>query len=320
MKLHRLIAILLLMETRGNINANNLAQVLDVSKRTIHRDIEELCQAGVPIASSAGQSGGYYLLNGYSSCLKSLCTDEVITLYLCGIGIHPQRHTDSGIILQNALLKLEKTLSPSYTVDIQNVRNRFLFDPETWWNHKEIVCLEILRKAVLQSKKLKITYLTASLGKNELNERMVYPYGLVVKHSDWYLVGYCESKDSVRIFKCDRISSVDLLPDSFTIPKDFSLENYWNKSVIQFKDKVSYKPEYPVILRILNNDFKLPENFEIVEFNNSSVTINLYSFANAINIVWELKNDVAVIEPYDLKQHIWVMAEQFVNNYKFSSS
>lgn len=316
MKLHRLIAILLLMEARGTINANELAQALEVSKRTIHRDIDELSQAGVPIASTTGQSGGYYLLNGYTSSLKSLCTDEVITLYLSGIGIQPQKHTDSGISLQNALLKLEKILSPSYARDIQNVRQRFLFDPETWWNHKDISCLETLRKSVLQSKKLKLTYLTASLGENELNKRVVYPYGLVVKRSEWYLIGFCENRNSIRTFKCDRIIDVDILPDSFTIPEEFSLENYWNDSVFKFKDKVSSKPEYPVILRILNNDFKLPENFEIIECNNSRVTINLYSFANAINAVWELKNNVAVIEPYDLKQYIWDMAEQLANNYK----
>ena len=314
MKLNRLIAILLLMESRGNINANELARALEVSKRTIHRDIEELCQAGVPIASSAGQSGGYYLMNGYTSSLKSLCTDEVITLYLSGIGIHPQKHTESGISLHNALLKLEKMLSPSYSKDIKNVRQRFLFDPEMWWNHKDVSCLETIRKSVLQSRKLKLAYITSSLGRNDLNDRIVNPYGLVVKHSEWYLVGFCESRNSIRTFKCDRITSADILPDTFSMPEYFSLTDYWHESVEKFKDKVSSKPVYPVTLKILNSDFKLPENFEIVENSGSYVTANLYSFANAANAVWELKNNATIIEPHDLKEYLRSMAEQFLKN------
>lgn len=314
MKLHRLIAILLLMESRGNMNANELAQALEVSKRTIHRDIEELCQAGIPIASNAGQSGGYYLMNGYTSSLKSLCTDEVITLYLSGIGIHPQKHTESGISLQNALLKLEKMLSPSYSKDIKNVRQRFLFDPEMWWNHKDVSCLETLRKSVLQSRKLKLAYITSSLGRNDLNDRIVHPYGLVVKHSEWYLVGFCESRNSVRTFKCDRIISADILPDTFSMPEDFSLTDYWLVSVEKFKDRVSSKPVYLVTLKILENDFKLPENFEIVENSGLYVTVNLYSFVNAANVIWELKNKVTIIEPLDLKEYLRNIAEQFLKN------
>jgi predicted DNA-binding transcriptional regulator YafY len=309
MKLNRLIAILLFMESRGNINANELANALEVSKRTIHRDIEELCEAGVPIASSVGQSGGYYLLNGYTSSLKSLCTDEVITLYLSGIGIHPQKHTDSGISLQNALMKLEKILSPSYAKDIKNVRQRFLFDPEMWWNHKDISCLETLRKSVLQSKKLKLYYLTASLGKSDLNERSVCPYGMVVKHGEWYLVGFCESKNSIRTFKCDRIISADMLSDFFIIPEEFSLDEYWRENVDKFKNIVSSKTDYLVRLRVENKDFKLPENLEIIENCDSSVVVNLYSFTNAVNVVWELKQNVAVIEPDELKQHIYGLVE-----------
>jgi predicted DNA-binding transcriptional regulator YafY len=315
MKLNRLIAILLLMESRGNINVNELARALEVSKRTIHRDIEELCEAGVPIASSVGQSGGYYLLNGYTSCLKSLCTDEVITLYLSGIGIHPQKHTESGISLQNALMKLEKILSPSYAKDIKNVRQRFLFDPEMWWNHKDISFLEILRKSVLQSKKVNLSYLTASLGKSDINGRTVCPYGMVVKHGEWYLVGYCESKNSIRTFKCDRIISADLLPDSFIIPEEFSLDEYWNDSVDKFKNKVSLMPNYPVRLRIEKKDFKLPENIEIIEETDSAVILNLYSFSNAIDVIWNLKQHVAVIAPDELKHHIYSLAEQLLKKY-----
>jgi predicted DNA-binding transcriptional regulator YafY len=315
MKLHRLIAIILLMEARGTINANEFAQALEVSKRTIHRDIEELSQAGVPIASTAGQSGGYYLLNGYTSSLKSLCTDEVITLYLSGIGVHPQKHTDSGISLQNALLKLEKILSPSYARDIQNVRQRFLFDQDMWWNHKDISCLETLRKSVLQSKKLQLDYLTASLGKSDLNRRIVCPYGMVVKHSEWYLVGFCESKNSIRTFKCDRIISADVLPDSFIIPEEFSLDEYWNDSVDKFKNIVSSKPNYPVQLRIENKEFKLPDNVEIIEACGSNVVVNLYSFTSAINTIWDLKQNVTVIEPDELKLHIYNLAEQLLKKY-----
>ncbi len=124
----------------------------------------------------------------------------------------------------------------------------------------------------------------------------------------------CESQNTVRTFKCDRVIGADILPDTFSVPEDFSLTVYWHESVKKFKDRVSSKPVYPVTLKILNNDFNLPENFDIVENNGPYITINLYSFANAAAAVWELKNNAAIIEPYDLKEYLRSMAEQFLRN------
>lgn len=109
MRLHRLVAILLLLESRGKLKAKELAEALETSVRSIYRDVDTLAEAGIPIVSASGPSGGLSLMEGYTVNLKSLHNDEVVHLYLTGLGIYSGAGTESGHKLQNALLKLENT-------------------------------------------------------------------------------------------------------------------------------------------------------------------------------------------------------------------
>ena len=102
MRLHRLFGILLLMESRGTIKACELAEAFETSERTIYRDIEILCESGVPIRSDFGPNGGFSLMDRYTLNSAALHCDEVVSLYLCGIGIHPARHSDASVNLKNS--------------------------------------------------------------------------------------------------------------------------------------------------------------------------------------------------------------------------
>lgn len=125
-RVHRLIAIMLLIESRGRIKANELAAALETSVRSIYRDIDVLAEAGIPIVTATGPNGGISLMEGYIVNLKQLNGDELVHLYLTGLGFHHGRQKESTLKLKNAMLKLEKTLPPAYREDITKAKNVFI--------------------------------------------------------------------------------------------------------------------------------------------------------------------------------------------------
>lgn len=240
MRLNRLIAILLLLESRGLVKARELADALETCERTIYRDIDALCAAGVPILSDTGPNGGFSLMEGYSERLSELRADDVVNLYLSGIGVRPERQSESSLGLANTLRRLEASLPAAYRPDVEKAKTRFYFDPEIWWRERApIPCMDTLRHAVWDSVKLRITYRKTSFDQDETSERVICPYGLVVKDTEWYLAAHCDTAGDMRSFKCERIlSAVRLENDRFQIPDDFSLEVFWRNHVQGFKQKV----------------------------------------------------------------------------------
>ncbi|HEX2979311.1 MAG TPA: WYL domain-containing protein [Anaerolineaceae bacterium] len=239
MRLHRLIAILLLLEARGQVKARELAEALETSERTVYRDIETLCEAGVPIAALAGPLGGFSLMPGYSVNPKDLHADDIINLFLSGIGVRPEEHSEASLNLKTTLLKLEKSVPGQYLPEIRMARERFYFDPSLWFDEKPALnYLDTLRKSVWTSQKVRLVHTKSSEDSGETTVRTVRPYGLVVKNTDWYLVAYCETRQDIRVFKCDRVRMAELLEERFSYPEGFNLEEFWHGWVRGFKDRV----------------------------------------------------------------------------------
>ena len=236
MRLHRLIAILLLLESRGRLKAGELADALEVSERTIHRDIETLCEAGIPIEAMAGPTGGFRLMDGYTSHLPQVRQDEAVGLFLRGIGMDAVEQREAHVDLQRALGRLESRLPDRYQTDIRLAQKRFYFDPDPWWEGLPVsYYLDALRQGVWHSRKVAIEYESTSRGRTE---RVVRPYGLVVKAMHWYLVAYCEAREAVRTFSVFRIHSARLLDETFTWPDGFSLQTYWRERVREWSAEV----------------------------------------------------------------------------------
>ena len=224
MRLHRLIAILLLLESRGQLKARELAGALEVSERSIHRDVATLCEAGVPVEAVAGPTGGFRLAEGYTNRLPQIHHDEAIGLFLRGVGMEPFEQREAHMDLQRALGRLESRLPECYRQDVRVAQKRFYFDPAPWWEGVPTFHLDVLRQGVWRSRKVSIDYENAS---GERARRVVRPYGLVVKTMRWYLVAYCEVREAMRTFNVSRIREAKVLEDAFILPEDFSLESYW---------------------------------------------------------------------------------------------
>ncbi|MGF7059025.1 helix-turn-helix transcriptional regulator [Brassicibacter mesophilus] len=320
MRIHRLLGILLLLESRECIKAKDLAEAFEVSKRTVHRDIDILCECGVPITSIAGPVGGYSLMNGYTLNIKTMNVDELITLYLSGMGLHPTKYSNANINLKNAILKLENTVPQKYSEDIQKAKERFHFDPDSWWKSNiNIPHLDTLRKALMQSKKIELTYTNSSMGTHQTKTRIIRPYGLVVKNSEWYLVAFCESKNALRVFKCNRVSEALKLDDTFSIPCDFQLESFWKKWIVNFKQLLSEVPFYPVSLRLLSITKEELVKMDIIEQSQLNkediILVNLYTYDNACKRIIEYGNTIEVLSPELLRNFVINSAKDIINIY-----
>lgn len=242
MRLHRLIAILLLLESHGRLKACELADALEVSERTIYRDVETLCEAGIPIEAAAGPFGGFRLMEGYTNHLPRMPYDEAIGLFLRGIGMDRLEQLEAYVDLQRALGGLESRLPERYRQDVRTAQSRFHFDPSPWW---EVVPfsghLGILRQAVWHSQKVELEYENAA---QERSTRIVRPYGLVVKVMRWYLVAYCEMREELRTFSVARIHGAKLLQETFDWPADFSLEAFWKTRSHAFEREVAARESH----------------------------------------------------------------------------
>lgn len=305
-RVHRLIAIMLLIESRGKIKANELAAALETSVRSIYRDIDVLAEAGIPIVTATGPNGGISLMEGYTVNLRQLNGDELIHLYLTGLGFHQGLQKESTLKLKNALLKLEKTMPPAYREDITKAKNVFYFDETPWWNERPAVpFLEKLRAALWHSHKLRVEYRKVN---GERSSRTLRPYGLVVKQGEWYLIGYCEAAQGLRTFKCERMTAAEQLEEGYTIPADFSLEGYWSGTEKNFRQNCRAEEYYPVTLRLANPHPELVNRLEVLnnvtDHNTFILTVNMYSYEQACDKVMQLPGDIEVLEPLILREYI----------------
>ncbi|OKP96568.1 YafY family protein [Paenibacillus sp. P46E] len=306
MRLHRLIAILLLLESRGKMKAKELAEALETSVRSIYRDIDVLAESGIPMVTTSGPGGGISLMEGYTVNLQKLHGEEVINLYLTGMGIPFDAWTESGLMLRNALLKLENTLPAAYQEDIRKAKDRFYYDNTPWWEERtEIPCLEQLRSAVWRCRCIQIQYRKVN---GELTCRNVQPYGLIVKQGDWYLAAYCESAEAIRTFKCDRITSAEVTEGNYMIPEDFALEEYWLRGSESFKQSCKQEEYYPVVVRSGKDQQTRMKQYEIVGVLESDelmeYTLNLYSYESACRQVMNLLNETEIVSPPEIRRYI----------------
>lgn len=242
MRADRLITILLLLQTRGRMTAGELAGELEVSERTVYRDLEALSMTGIPIYSEHGPGGGYSLLDTHRLNLTGLTQAEVRTLFSSGFH-EPLRDLGIGDLLEVALLKISAALPESQQRDADRIRNRIHFDARNWFQTPESVpFLHSIHEAVTHDRRIRIIY---QRGDGEVRERIVDPYGLVAKSGIWYVVAAVE--DDMRVYRISRIQDMETLDEPFERPEDFDLAAYWTESYRSFETS---RLQYPVRLRI----------------------------------------------------------------------
>lgn len=229
MRASRLVNLLLLLQSRGRQTATELAADLEVSVRTVYRDVEALSEAGVPIYAERGPGGGVRLVDGYRTRLTGLTADEADALLLSGLP-GPAAELGLGTVVTAARLKMLAALPPELRTRAVRIAERFHLDAPGWFQQAEPVpCLELLARAVWETRSVDVVYRRGE----RVESRRLDPLGVVLKGGVWYLVAM--SRGEPRTFRISRVERTEL-GDTFERPGTFDLAAYWTASTARLEE------------------------------------------------------------------------------------
>ncbi len=220
MRADRLVALLLLLQRRGTVTAQEAATELEVSVRTARRDFEALSSSGVPVYSQAGRGGGWRLLGGGSTDLSGLTSSEARALFVAA-----GRSLDAHPHLRAALRKLAAALPEPFQSDAEEAATAVHFDDTTWSGPATPApppLLDAVTDAVIEAKRLQINYRSPRSGRSS---RQISPLGLVSKRGTWYLLALTD--DGQRTFRVDRIDHLAVLDGQVERPDTFDIDSEW---------------------------------------------------------------------------------------------
>lgn len=235
MRADRLVSLVLLLRQRGRLTAATLARELEVSTRTVLRDIEALSAAGVPVYAERGRHGGFVLLPGFQTELTGLNHDEALALLTAGSG-RGEQVFGLGSALASAMRKVVDALPESHRATASDAAQRILVEPETDLLSRRVVTEEVpgttmteVRRAVLAGHRLRIHY--AAVGQAP-QWRTVDPIGLVTVRDRGYLLATRSGAD--RTYRLSRMLAAEVLPEPAQRPNRVDLERVWRERCAQF--------------------------------------------------------------------------------------
>jgi predicted DNA-binding transcriptional regulator YafY len=302
------------------MTARELARELEVSERTIYRDVDALSIAGVPVYGESGPEGGYALVDSYRTNLTGLNEEEVRALFMLSI---PAPLVDLGVSdeLRGALLKLSAALPAARRREEEKVRQCFHLD-STWWHqgHERVPHLQTVHQAVWQNRKLQIGYrppFTLEI------ERLVAPYGLVAKAGIWYLVYALH--DAIRVQPVSELLRAGITDQTFERPPGFDLATFWEAWCAEYEMLLS---DFTATLRVAPTLIAfLPRYFGNQVASRIAVAgppdaegwitleLSFESFAAARERILGFGRGVEVLAPRALRRSVLDYAEQIVALY-----
>jgi predicted DNA-binding transcriptional regulator YafY len=317
MRADRLLSIMLLLQVHRRVTARELANRLEVSERTIHRDMDALSGAGIPVFAERGSNGGWALMEEYRTNLTGLNTEEIQALFL----INPSRLlADLGLgkASDAAQIKLRAAL-PSMSRDVAEYARQRIYIDMTGWNRAEetIPMLPTIQESIWKERKLHITYERAGC---LAAERLVDPLGLVAKGNAWYLVAAVEGE--TRSYRISRVQDARMMDEPCVRPEGFDLAGYWEQSTARFKANL---PRYQATVRI--SSALLPRihyagRFARIERVHSpdedgwiKVSIRFDVEDVACEYVLGFGAQIEVLEPQSLRERVIASARSIIDFY-----
>jgi len=233
LKIDRLLSIIMVLIEQNKISASKLAEMFEVTPRTIYRDIETIQAAGVPIVTYTGTNGGIGILENYKIDKKFFTKEDMITI-MTGLGSISSSVTNSG--LNKVLTKLQSLIPEDHTQEIKLKSGQVVIDLTTWSGNKKLQANLIkIKEALNQRRYLIFKYLD---GNGKSTERKVEPYQLLWKEEKWYINSYCTMRNDFRLFKLSRISYLKVLDETFSL-REFDMEelrmNWSEKRILNIK-------------------------------------------------------------------------------------
>lgn len=247
MKIDRLVSIIMILLERERIGAQELAEMFEVSSRTIYRDVDAINMAGIPILSTPGVGGGFEIMQNYKVDKKVFSNADLSSI-LMGLS------SLSGMIreeeLVNALAKVKSFVPADKAKDIELKMNQIYIDLSPWMGNQNIQSyLKLIQTALQDNKVLGFHYIDHH---GNATVRIVEPYQLVLKNSHWYLQGYCRAREDFRLFKLSRMSRLQIKEETF-IPRDYQRPQlYLNEIVSSIQTTIRLRIHQSIMDRILD--------------------------------------------------------------------
>jgi predicted DNA-binding transcriptional regulator YafY len=321
MRADRLLSLVMLLQTRGRMTASELARELEVSERTIYRDVIALGSSGIPVYTDRGPGGGIALLDSYRTSLTGLNEDETAALFMVSIPA-PLEALGVGSKLRAALLKLSAALPESRREAEIRSRQRIHLDSVPWHQgQKPLPYLALLQQAVWQAQWLDLT-IEASFSAQI--QAIVEPLGLVAKANTWYLV--FRRDGALRVIPVRRVLKAELQPETFDRPDEFDLVAFWYHWM---EENEAYHTRYPVLVKVapelipfLTRHFNdtLVEQVESADAEDCDgwrvFRIYFESLEAARGRLLAFGRAVEVLEPLPLRLSLVDFAEQVVDFYR----
>lgn len=300
MKIDRLIGILSILLQQEKITAPQLAKKFEVSRRTINRDIENLCKAGIPIVTKQGQNGGISIIDGYKID-KTLLTSSDMQAILSGLG-----SLDSVSGTNQVSILMEKLGASNFISGNPNI----LIDLSSWYKDSLSPKIEQIKKAIEQNRLISFVYYSP---KGE-SSRIIEPYYLVFHWSSWYVWGYCRKRDDYRLFKLNRMTDLktkEIFEKRVVPTPDLSTEKIFNH---KYEIRAIIKTEYR--WRLID-EYGL-ESFTVMPDGNLLFSFMFTDEQSIINWILSFKGGAELIYPDNLRKVLKKLGQQIQKQYSNS--
>ncbi|NOU82066.1 WYL domain-containing protein [Paenibacillus sp. LMG 31459] len=314
-KTERLLSIVMELQRSKLQTADELAEVLGVSVRTIYRDMQALSEAGVPVIGETGL--GYSLMEGYFLPPISFTTEEAVSLLLGAEFIEKRFDPTYRNSARSSRRKIEAILSRPIREETTRIQGsiRLLQKDEMAVMVREKINLGIIREAMLEGKKIRFTYhkRVAEADGNRVNVRTVSPYGLAHdEQNGWLLLAFCDLREDIRHFRVSRISDLTVTEDTFQTPDNFNLESYRPKDTRSIRVCVIFNPDITDKVEEANNYYM--ETAESKE-DGYHVTFRVREPEELLSWMLGWGADVVVTEPESFKNRIREEIEKMKERY-----
>jgi predicted DNA-binding transcriptional regulator YafY len=317
MRASRLLTLLMLLQTRGRQSAPALARQMEVSVRTVYRDVDQLSAAGVPVWGDRGRSGGFQLREGWRTQLTGLTVPEARAIFMAGLP-GPAAELGLGEAMATAQLKLLAALPSDWQADAQQVAARFHLDPIDWFRSAAPPPhLQAVAEAVWHAQRLAMRYESW----NGISERVIEPLGVVLKAGTWYMAARSApdpARDATRgrephVYRLSAILSLQPLDQLFERPRGFDLAAWWARETARFEAGVY---SGTARLRVNEAGFRTVQGFSAVIAAAAldsaepsathegciEVTLPIESIAHASRQLLRLGDDGEVLAPPALRK------------------
>lgn len=301
-KTERLMAIILALKDKEKITAKELSSIFEVDIRTIYRDMDALGQMNIPITSNTGADGGYTLLDHYFIPPIMFNREEIFALLLAKKAIGIIDIPGYNAHCNSAFLKLESLVSGELKKDLENIYERIVLDINSKDSSiKSYNIFDSLEKALKENFKVKV-FFHIDITIQGKSYEVIHPYGILFENSTWYIVGFSESNNSDILLRIDSIKDICVLNDTFILPKNFSMEDYY--STCCFKNATKNPKSVSIKLKVCKNLYSEIKDFAFIKYGNVVedndcfyVTVKTSNIDTYISLAFKFFKGIEIIEP-----------------------